>query len=343
MPQDSTAFLIFYKDTSFSVSSIEEYNNLPDSLKQPEILDQVLIQLNYKKGEPVIYRTVQKEDESPVPPMFGGIFLITMVLSTIWLINYFNKKSGNEGYEDYGQDDTPVNSHLTYHGKDLHFTREEIRKCCLKYNSFFQSLTMEKQNLFIYRLQQFIREKDFHIHAEKGYKEMPILISASAVQITFGLEEYLLPRFSNIIVHPEEYFGLNPLRVLIGNVQGNSINLSWKHFLEDYQNPTDGKNVGLHEMAHALQVQFLFENSWKRSEFKEDFDQYDRIDDEVLNTEKTSPSNLFNENALSNTNEFWATSVELFFEKPAALKQLYPKLYSSISAVLNQDTIKAYG
>jgi hypothetical protein len=340
MPQDSTAFLVFYKDTIFSVSSMEEYNNLPDSLKQPEVLDQVLIQLNYKKDEPVIYRTVQTEDESPVPPMFSGIFLFTMVLGTIWLINYFNKKSaGQQDYDDYSQDYTPISSHLTYHGKDLNFSREEIRKSCLKYNSFFQSLSIEKQNLFIYRLRQFIHEKDFHIHAAKGYKEMPILISAAAIQITFGLEEYLLPHFSNIIVHEEEYFGLNPLRVLVGNVQGNSISLSWKHFLEDYQNPTDGKNVGLHEMAHALQVQFLFQNSWKRNEFKEDFDHYDRIDDEILHTEKISPSKLFNENALSNKNEFWATSVELFFEKPAALKQFYPKLYSSISAVLNQHTI----
>ena len=116
---------------------------------------------------------------------------------------------------------------------------------------------------------------------------MPILISASAVQITFGLKDFLLPYFSNIIIHPEEYFAYDPFRILVGNVQGHSISLSWKHFLLDYQNPTDGKNVGLHEMAHALQVQYLFRNPKRSNTFKEDYEHYDRIDDDVLNTQRT--------------------------------------------------------
>ncbi|MEQ1799759.1 MAG: zinc-dependent peptidase [Lacibacter sp.] len=326
MPQDTVPVLITFGDTSFLITSMEEYNRLPDSLRQPEVLEQIQY-----------YYAQNKQQEAEDYPVLPFLFVFIMMF-LFWKLIRSAKQEMNESTADEIITKQP-NSCLTYNGAELYFAAREIESVCLKYNPYFKNLSPEKQSVFIERVQQFIRNKVFYIHSSIGYKEMPILISAAAIQITFGLEEYLLPHFSNIIVHEEEYFGLNPLRVLVGNVQGNSISLSWKHFLEDYQNPTDGKNVGLHEMAHALQVQFLFQNSWKRSEFKEDFDHYDRIDDEILNTEKISPSKLFNENALSNKNEFWATSVELFFEKPEALKQFYPKLYSGISAVLNQHTI----
>ena len=108
--------------------------------------------------------------------------------------------------------------------------------------------------------------------------------------------------------------------------------------MEDYLNPADGKNVGLHEMAHALQVQHLFREEGYRNEFKKDYEHYDSIDDDILLAERTTSTKLFDENALSHPNEFWATSVELFFEKPHQLKQQYPQLYNSICIVLNQDT-----
>ncbi|HLO38763.1 MAG TPA: zinc-dependent peptidase, partial [Lacibacter sp.] len=232
----------------------------------------------------------------------------------------------------------PTVRYLIYKGNELMFSDEELHTVCKKYNPYYQKLAVDKQSIFVERVQEFIHSKDFYICSSKGYKEMPILISASAVQITFGLKDFLLPYFSNIIIHPEEYFAYDPFRILVGNVQGHSISLSWKHFLQDYQNPTDGKNVGLHEMAHALQVQYLFRNPKRSNTFKEDYEHYDRIDDDVLNAEKTNGKRLFDENALRNKNEFWATSVELFFEKPVELKTQYPDLYESLRIVLNQDT-----
>jgi len=141
-----------------------------------------------------------------------------------------------------------------YKGHQLKFSKELLATVVSKYNPFYMQLTEPGREKFIKRLQKFIAAKTFIIHSREGYREMPILISATAIQITFGLEKYLLDRFPFIAVHPEEYIKTNPLRVLMGNVQGNTISLSWKHFLRDYSNPTDGKNVGLHEMAHALQL-----------------------------------------------------------------------------------------
>ena len=338
MPQDSVSVKLTFKDSTFTVYSLEEYNALPDSLKgSPE--QQYLIDSFYNAFtlvEPT--RAVEMEDrntddEIPVPFILFFIFIGIVVFRQM---RKHNNEQENAATISTNELEGGITCH-TYPGRTLKFSTEEIHRVCKKYNPYFQKLGIEDQLLFAERVQRFIRSKDFYIYSPKGYREMPILVSAAAVQITFGLRDYLLPHFANIIIHPEEYIAYDPLRVLMGNVQGRSITLSWKHFLEDYQQPTDGKNVGLHEMAHALQVQYLFRKSKRSNAFKEDFEHYDRVDDEVLHAEKNKTSNLFDANALSNKNEFWATSIELFFEKPVVLKEQYPHLYSSICLVLNQD------
>ena len=43
--------------------------------------------------------------------------------------------------------------------------------------------------------------------------------------------------------------------------------------------------------------------------------------------------------AFSNLHEFWAVSVEAFFENPKGLKQNMPDLYIALCRVLNQDPL----
>ena len=38
----------------------------------------------------------------------------------------------------------------------------------------------------------------------------------------------------------------------MGSINEEGIYLSWAHFLREFNDYTDGQNVGLHEMAHAL-------------------------------------------------------------------------------------------
>lgn len=345
MPRDSVPIILHYKDSAFTVYSVEEYNQLPDSLKG-NIEQQSYVDSLYNSLQVVNPPTAVEDNNSSGESGFSivmiavfGIIAFNIYRLIRQLIKEQNSPANAAGFEaDEGNEPEPAVRYLIYNGDELKFSDDEVHTVCKKYNPYYQKLKSDNQPVFVERVQEFIRSKDFYICSPKGYKEMPILISASAVQITFGLKDFLLPHFSNIIIHPEEYFAYDPFRILVGNVQGHSISLSWKHFLQDYQNPTDGKNVGLHEMAHALQVQYLFRNPKRSNTFKEDYEHYDRIDDDVLNAEKTSGKRLFDENALRNKNEFWATSVELFFEKPVELKTQYPDLYESLRIVLNQDT-----
>lgn len=327
MPQDSLPYMISSGDTVYIINSTDDIEQLNHkTILPPEVLQQM-----QKTIEEEELKTQKKNSDTF---FFGFAFTLLIVYISAKIIK--RKSQADDLYNaDVTEENTTANNaYLTYYGSDLNFSNEEIGLACAKYNTYFKNLSSEKRVIFISRVQHFIKNKNFYINAEKGYKEMPILTSAAAIQITFGLSEYLLPAFSNIIIHPQEYFGFNPLRVLEGNVQGDSITLSWKHFLHDYQNPVDGKNVGLHEMAHALQVQYLFNHPNSSNDFKENFEFYDRIDEQILQSAKTNL--LFDRNALRNTNELWATSIELFFEKPQELKLHYPDLYNGICTVLKQ-------
>ena len=39
---------------------------------------------------------------------------------------------------------------------------------------------------------------------------MPVLISAAAIQLTFGLKKYLLPNFKFIHIYPKEFLRVQP-------------------------------------------------------------------------------------------------------------------------------------
>jgi len=169
---------------------------------------------------------------------------------------------------------------------------------------------------------------------------MPILVSSAAIQLSFGMENYLLPQFEHIHIYPEEFMFVHKnFNVLEGNVSGANINISWKHFLEGFALPTDGQNVGLHEMAHAYYYQNFVCKENTDDCFVNGFRQFDVYANKAFESEKYPGNDLYSDYALSNFQEFWAESIEIFFEKPVFLNNQYPELYTSLKFLLRQDPI----
>ncbi len=227
---------------------------------------------------------------------------------------------------------------LVYYGKDLNFSELVYRQILSRHFPFYQGLNDANKNVFITRLKKFISQKVFIIHDTSGYREMPVLISATAIQLTFGLQKYLLPNFEYIHIFPEEFVGVYPvLRVLEGNVSGNTINLSWKHFLAGFKTTNNGQNVGLHEMAHAYYYQFFETGQQVDNNFVNAFPAFNNYGNKVFVQERKAGYNLYSDYAFKNFQEFWAESVEIFFEKPQEMKAQYPELYATLCEILNQQ------
>jgi hypothetical protein len=85
--------------------------------------------------------------------------------------------------------------YLTYFGSELKFSKEQVIAVLEKRFPYFNTLSANEQARFYNRHKLFMKNKIFRIYDKLGLKEMPILLSATAIQFSFGLDTYLLPRY----------------------------------------------------------------------------------------------------------------------------------------------------
>jgi hypothetical protein len=168
---------------------------------------------------------------------------------------------------------------------------------------------------------------------------MVVLISASAIQLTFGLNEYRLDHFSRIFVYPKAFYSKISKQYHKGETNlAGAIALSWSHFIEGYNKPNDKVNLGLHEMAHALRFD-KFKSEDYDLFFNTYYDKWQTVAQEEFKRTRDHSSSFFREYGGANFNEFFAVCVEVFFESPAEFKKLHPEIYRHMSILLNQDPL----
>ena len=173
-------------------------------------------------------------------------------------------------------------------------------------------------------------------------KEMKVLIAASAAQLTYGLPKVKLRHFTRILVYPDNYYSKITRQHHKGEVNPSAklIVLSWRGFAEGYQNNTDGRNLGLHEMAHALRLENTIRNGEQKFLDPAALVKFDALGEQERQKIKDGGSSLFREYAAENADEFFAVAVELFFEQPAAFQAYQPALYALLTILLKQDALK---
>ncbi|MEQ8472929.1 MAG: zinc-dependent peptidase [Marinoscillum sp.] len=210
-----------------------------------------------------------------------------------------------------------------------------------KHFAYYRYLPPRSQKIFEYRVNRFRNLTKFvPREMDQVTSEMEILISASAVQLTFGYDDVFLAHFERIIIYPDHFFSRSDQRYHKGEVNPamGVIVLSWKHFVEGYA-ADEGLNLGLHEMAHALQLENIIMND----EF--DFMSSDDIQiwHELANAEMTKIHNqevaFFREYASTNHAEFFAVAVENFFERPKEFFEHNKPLYKTLCSLLKQDPL----
>ena len=213
------------------------------------------------------------------------------------------------------------------------------------YFLYYQRLSPEKKLDFEKRVNRFIRLKHFiPRNLEEVSDEMKVLISASAVQLTFGLHEMYLTHFNRILVYPNSYYSTINHRYHKGEVnpRWGTIVLSWKDFLEGYEQPASAINLGLHEMAHALHLEDKIVNRNRSFLNEKLLDTYKNLSLQIIEKIRNGEDNFFRKYAAQNEEEFFAVSVETFFEKPEEFLANHPRLYHTMAGLLQQDPLEVY-
>jgi hypothetical protein len=211
-----------------------------------------------------------------------------------------------------------------------------------KHSDYYQKLNPSDKVIFEKRVQKFINHKKFIARGmDKITDEMKALIAGAAIQLTFGHPSIYFAHFKRILVYPDNYYSEISQRYHKGEVNmGGLIVLSWKNFVEGFIDNEDGRNLGLHEMAHALRLENAVTN-----------EEYGFLDDDILMTwtdlcyreidkMNEGQSDFFRAYATANTQEFFAVAVENFFEKPQAFHDWHPTMYNTLAKMLNQDPLR---
>ena len=203
--------------------------------------------------------------------------------------------------------------------------------------SYFNELPKHLKYRFVSRVHEFKQTKKFHFIGLERNEDTATLVSASAIQVTFGLNNYKLSHFNDIYILADAYHMDDDQELYIGHVAPDGIYLSWKHFLYGYSQKTDNINVAVHEMSHALLYNNFFAQFGVDANFRLNYERFSSTTGPILADVITNRRSFLRSYAFSNLHEFWAVSAEAFFENPQGLKQHMPDLYEALCRVLNQD------
>ncbi len=206
--------------------------------------------------------------------------------------------------------------------------------------TFYQRLAASDKTIFEKRINQFMASKTFVPRGiPKVTEEMKVLISASAVQLTFGLPPVFLKHFQRILVYPDNYYSNISKKYHKGEVNPRHgvIALSWVNFVGGYADETDSLNLGLHEMAHALRLENKIlngESGFLNPSGLRTWEHFSLLEIEAIQSGKES---IFRSYGATDLEEFFAVAVEVFFERPDLFEVQSPKLFKTLSLLLNQN------
>ncbi len=199
-------------------------------------------------------------------------------------------------------------------------------------------MVYELKEKFVKQLIDFMHERKFLIHSKDVYTEMPVLISACAVQITFGLDKKLLDEYKTIKVYRTDFATKN-LRVLSSQTGKGIISLAWNKFYAGYE-MRDGVNTGLGEMSNALYYQS------KNGAFTKLFPHYSKVYEtlriicKMHRIKNSCRFGLYNADAFKSTHDYFTASLILFFEKPEQLTKYYFDIYNGFRKLLQQNPLQ---
>ena len=211
------------------------------------------------------------------------------------------------------------------------------RQLLQKSSNFYSQLSVEDKLKYDFRIRRFINYKEF---IPRGLKEvsdeMKVLISSSAIQLSFGFNRFDFPSFEKIIVYNNDYYSTFNKQYHAGEVNPGFrlIVLSWTTFMKGIDDLTDGINLGIHEMAHALRLENIMAHSpiddFSNSEL--------RVWNLLVNTELEKPaserSNFLRARAYVNSHEFFSVFVENLFERTDEFEETEPALFYAILNLL---------
>jgi Mlc titration factor MtfA (ptsG expression regulator) len=223
---------------------------------------------------------------------------------------------------------------------------------------FVRRLSANDQAELLGHIQVFLAEKRFEgCDGLEITDEIRVTIAAQACLLLLHRETDYFPRLLTILVYPSTYM-VDEKRHIEGPVweegrmarlgetgrQMGALVLAWDAAKSGAADPSDGKNVVLHEFAHQLDFENHAEDGTPALATREQrlsWREVMRIEFASLRAaDETGIPTLLDTYGATNPAEFFAVSTEAFFERPCALRARHPKLYGELQSYFRQDPVE---
>jgi len=234
--------------------------------------------------------------------------------------------------------------HATMYNNSDYFKTEidfELKKFIAQNCSFYQGLNDELKIDFLQRIQNFINDKTFQSYDNCAFGKNEIYtVSYHAIMLSFGLSNYLYDEFDEIFIGENSLSSNSYDKKIAGltSTQGYMF-FSKKAITDSLKNPKDGYNILFHEFAHGLCIQGLLSGDDILNDTL--FKRWMKSCSDYLDDIEEGKKQFLRDYALTNYQEFFAVSVESFFERSMEYQLHFPEHYHSMSVLLNQDVLKA--
>ncbi|MEW4923681.1 zinc-dependent peptidase [Algibacter sp. 2305UL17-15] len=205
--------------------------------------------------------------------------------------------------------------------------------------SFYNRLNEKHQTYFRHRVATFIKRKKFI--GKEGFvvtEEAKVLISATAIMLTFGFRNYIIEYIKTIIIYPTAYYSRFSKASHKGefNPRLKTLVLSWDNFIEGHRIKNDKLNLGIHEFAHAIHFNSIKQEDINAILFVDTFNELRTMlsSNEQLKRDLVA-SEFIRSYAFTNDSELLAVIIETFIESPKTFKKLFPEIYGKVKQMLN--------
>lgn len=224
--------------------------------------------------------------------------------------------------------------------------------------AFLSRLSATDRSELLGHVQVFLSEKRFEgCGGLELNDEVLVTIAAQACLLLLHRKTDYFPRLLTILVYPSTYM-VEEQRHVEGPVwedaktarlgetgrQMGTMVLAWDAVKSGAVDPSDGKNVVLHEFAHQLDFEnYAADGAPELATRKQQLSWREVMRTEFASlraAEETGIPTLLDTYGATNPAEFFAVSTEAFFERPRMLRAHHPKLYQELQSYFRQDPVE---
>lgn len=208
---------------------------------------------------------------------------------------------------------------------------------------FYNKLSNKEKSYFEHRVASFINDKDFIGRDSLVITdEIKVLISATAIMLTFGFRDFYIALISKIVVYPNKFYSNTNKAFHKGefNPKFQTLVLSWEDFKQGFDVENDNLNLGIHEFTHAIHLNSIKERDISSTIFSDSFNELSEllsVENDLRN--RLIASKYFRKYAFTNQFEFLAVAIENFIETPQDFKSEFPEIYGKVKQMLNFNVL----